>query len=218
MWHTGKKFCLNVHVVYIFKEELDGGGFTLREYTQSWVLLKFCCWLSAPQQWMFGKGDCDSTCPPFISLILSSSLPNMTWAESLPLLIPSFSSNRIFLPIPPHSGKSKFPPFQSSLCPALFSLHVISSITSFACHCLSWPSHVSFLFSFLEKKKKHFSKMPHSLPLQDFASTSVWLSPRTILRGTPLLRLLYVFVHHSSLLASCITCCLLCTVFPHLLI
>lgn len=26
MWHR-KNFCLNLHVVYIFKEELDEGGF-----------------------------------------------------------------------------------------------------------------------------------------------------------------------------------------------
>lgn len=110
-------FYLNLHAVYIFKQELEERGFTLLEYIQSWVPFKLCCFLRSPQQWIFGMEDYYSISLPFISVVLLSICPNMPWVDPVPVVISNFSSNHISPPIPPHVGKSKSPPFQSSSWP-----------------------------------------------------------------------------------------------------
>lgn len=143
-------FNLNLHVVYIFKQAWKLRGFTLPEQIQSWVLLSSAaCLKGLSSDYLEWRTITQS---PFLSShAFFHPSSQHAWVDSLPMLMPSFTSNHISPPIPPHDGQSNFPPFQSSPQPCLIlssnqvlcsSLHITASV-NFLCG--------SFLHSFLEK-------------------------------------------------------------------
>lgn len=106
-------FNLNLHVVYIFKQEWKEGVSTLPEHIQSWVLLSSAV-CSVPLSSDYLEWRTITQSPFLSSQAFFHPSSQHAWVDSLPVLMPSFASNHISPPIPPHIGKSKFPPFQSS--------------------------------------------------------------------------------------------------------
>ena len=139
-------FYLNLHVVYIFKQELEARGFAFPEPLRSSVLSEL--FASCPQQWVSAGGD-DSISLAFISLALSSIFPTVPGAGSLPGPIPGFNSHHISAPVPPCLGESKSPPSQSSSEPCLIlhscpCVHVPASANLLGVLSLSFPRKIFF--------------------------------------------------------------------------